>query len=107
MSWLILLGTVPLVEGLNAEISTLSKIPPSTEEAKKIRAFAGSHEEIILRTLREWFPMTVGQLAERSPLSEDQISRRIAGLVNAGKIVQSGTFPSMVGKSEKVWRASK
>ena len=54
--------------------------------ADMVDQFGGSHRAIVLAALRKFGPMTVDQIAARTPLMSQQINKRTAELSRDGLI---------------------
>lgn len=79
---------------------------PSTSHAAGVaaREFSGEHERRILEALAAG-PGTKDEIADRSGLTEQQVIRRIHGLVRRGKVSDTGiTRSTASGRMATVWR---
>lgn len=80
--------------------------------ADMVESFGGTHREIILSALRKFGPMTVDQIAARTPLMSQQINKRTAELerdelirVMKNSAGQEVMRDSLSGRPERVWEA--
>ena len=80
--------------------------------ADMVDAFGGSHRAIVLAALRKFGPMTVDQIAARTPLMSQQINKRTPELernelirVMTNSAGQEVMRDSLSGRPERVWEA--
>jgi predicted Rossmann fold nucleotide-binding protein DprA/Smf involved in DNA uptake len=79
---------------------------PATSHAAGVaaREFSGEHERRILEALTAG-PGTKDEIAARSGLTEQQVIRRIHGLVRRGRVSDTGVTRSTAsGRMATVWR---
>ena len=81
--------------------------------AGMVESFGGTHRDLILSALRKFGPMTVDQIAARTPLMSQQINKRTAELSRDGLICvkkneagQEVMRESLSGRPERVWEAA-
>jgi len=79
--------------------------PPTSKAAgRAAREFLGDHERRILEALAAG-PGTKDEIASRCGLSEQQVIRRRAALLRAGRVVLTGgTRRTASGNHAEVWR---
>ena len=80
--------------------------------ADMVESFGGTHRELILSALRKFGPMTVDQIAARTPLMSQQVNKRTPELERAELIRvkkdeagQDAMRESLSGRPERVWEA--
>ena len=80
--------------------------------ADMVESFGGTHRDLILSALRKFGPMTVDQIAARTPLMSRQVNKRTAELSRDGLICvkkneagQDVMRESLSGRPERVWEA--
>ncbi|MCA0188850.1 MAG: hypothetical protein LCH90_23185 [Proteobacteria bacterium] len=90
------------------------KTDPDTSKfaAASVNEFSRVHRNMILDALRKFGPMTVDQIASRTPLMSQQINKRTVELKRDGHIRvkkdEQGndvTRDSLSGRPERVWEA--
>ena len=74
----------------------------SREAGERAAGFAQGHERLIWEALAEG-PGTKDQIAGRCGLTEQQVVRRIAGMVRRGAVVVTGYGRSVSGCKERVY----
>ena len=74
----------------------------SREAGERAAEFAGGHERLIWEALGQG-PGTKDQLAGRCKLTEQQVVRRIAGMVRRGLVVVAGYGRSVSGCRERIY----
>ena len=80
--------------------------------ADMVDQFGGTHREIVLAALRKFGPMTVDQIATRTPLMAQQINKRTVEL-ERDELIRVQKTPggsdvmrnSLSGRPERVWEA--
>ena len=78
----------------------------SREAGERAAEFAQGHERLILEALAEG-PGTKDQIAGRCGLTEQQVVRRVAGLVRRGLVVVTGHGRSVSGCRERIYGRAK
>ena len=80
--------------------------------ADMVESFGGTHREIVLAALRKFGPMTVDQIAARTPLMAQQVNKRTPELerdelirVQKNSAGQDVMRDSLSGRPERVWEA--
>ena len=80
--------------------------------ADMVDSFGGTHRELILSALRKFGPMTVDQIAARTPLMSQQVNKRLPELerdeavrVATNSAGQEVMRESLSGRPERVWEA--
>jgi predicted ArsR family transcriptional regulator len=80
--------------------------------ADMVESFGGTHRELILSALRKFGPMTVDQIAARTPLMSQQVNKRLPELerdevvrVATNSAGQEVMRESLSGRPERVWEA--
>lgn len=81
-------------------------LDPSTSHAaaQSLAQFARGHCKVILAALEQYGPMTVDEIAARTPLKSQQINKRTSDLHKKGLIRPTGELRrSDSGHLERVW----